>query len=336
MQIMRSNQIRWLSVLIVTGGLLLILPLHLLACFIAGFLVFELINALTPYFQKIISGERARWVVVAIIATLVISCLTLAIAGIADFLMEDMRNPVAFNAMVSRLLTDAQSRLSPVLLHYLPANIEELQRSFLQWLREHIVMIQAVGKNAAHVFLTMIIGMILGAIISLQQPRKGELHAPLKKELLQRMHLLGEAFRNVVFAQFQISLINTVLSGIFLFGILPLFGIHLPLAKTLVVVTFVCGLLPVIGNLISNTLIFIVGLSLSLWVGALVLAYLIIIHKVEYFLNARIVGSRIKAKSWEVLLAMLIFEAAFGIAGVVAAPIYYAYLKSELKEAGLI
>ncbi|AEX52489.1 putative membrane protein [Rahnella aquatilis CIP 78.65 = ATCC 33071] len=336
MQIMRSNQIRWLSVLIVTGGLLLILPLHLLACFIAGFLVFELINALTPYFQKIISGERARWVVVAIIATLVISCLTLAIAGIANFLMEDMRNPVAFNAMVSRLLTDAQSRLSPVLLHYLPANIEELQRSFLQWLREHIVMIQAVGKNAAHVFLTMIIGMILGAIISLQQPRKGELHAPLKKELLQRMHLLGEAFRNVVFAQFQISLINTVLSGIFLFGILPLFGIHLPLAKTLVVVTFVCGLLPVIGNLISNTLIFIVGLSLSLWVGALVLAYLIIIHKVEYFLNARIVGSRIKAKSWEVLLAMLIFEAAFGIAGVVAAPIYYAYLKSELKEAGLI
>ncbi|MBU9849606.1 MULTISPECIES: AI-2E family transporter [Rahnella] len=336
MQIMRSNQIRWLSVLIVMGGLLLILPLHLLACFIAGFLVFELINALTPYFQKIISGERARWVVVAIIATLVISCLTLAIAGIADFLMEDMRNPVAFNAMVSHLLTDAQSRLSPVLLHYLPANIEELQRSFLQWLREHIVMIQAVGKNAAHVFLTMIIGMILGAIISLQQPRKGELHAPLKKELLQRMHLLGEAFRNVVFAQFQISLINTVLSGIFLFGILPLFGIHLPLAKTLVVVTFVCGLLPVIGNLISNTLIFIVGLSLSLWVGALVLAYLIIIHKVEYFLNARIVGSRIKAKSWEVLLAMLIFEAAFGIPGVVAAPIYYAYLKSELKEAGLI
>lgn len=91
-----------------------------------------------------------------------------------------------------------------------------------------------------------------------------------------------------------------------------------------------------IGNLISNTLIFIVGLSLSLWVGALVLAYLIIIHKVEYFLNARIVGSRIKAKSWEVLLAMLVFEAAFGIPGVVAAPIYYAYMKSELKEAGLI
>jgi predicted PurR-regulated permease PerM len=61
-----------------------------------------------------------------------------------------------------------------------------------------------------------------------------------------------------------------------------------------------------------------------------------VIHKVEYFLNARIVGTRINAKSWEVLLAMLIFESAFGLPGVVAAPIYYAYLKSELKQAELI
>ncbi len=30
------------------------------------------------------------------------------------------------------------------------------------------------------------------------------------------------------------------------------------------------------------------------------------------------------------LLAMLVMEAAFGIPGVIAAPIFYAYLKSEL------
>ncbi|PKB88688.1 hypothetical protein A8A01_18375 [Ewingella americana] len=336
MQLMKSHHIRWLSLFIVMGGLLLILPLHLLACFIAGFVVYELVNGLTPHFQKIISGDRARWLVVALISTIVVSALILAIAGIIDFLMDDIKNPVAFNAMVSRLLSDAQGRISPVMLHYLPANIEELQRQFLQWVREHVAMIQTVGKNAAHAFVTMLIGMILGAIISLQRPDKESQDAPLKNELLQRVRLLAKAFRNVVFAQFQISLINTVLSGVFLFGILPLFGIHLPLAKTLVAFTFICGLLPVIGNLISNTVIFIVGLSVSLWVGVGVLAYLIVIHKVEYFLNARIVGTRINAKSWEVLLAMLIFESAFGLPGVVAAPIYYAYLKSELKQAELI
>ncbi|MDR3433239.1 MAG: AI-2E family transporter [Rouxiella aceris] len=336
MQIMRPQHIRWLSLLIVMGGLLVILPLQLLGCFLAGFIVYELVNGLTPYFQKIISGERARWLVVVLISTLVVSALILAVMGIVSFLLHDMRNPAVFNEKVSGLLSDAQSRLSPVMLHYLPANLEELQREFVQWLREHVVMLQTVGKNAAHTFVTMLVGMILGAIISLQRPGGEDPQAPLKNDLLQRMRFLSKAFRNVVFAQFQISLINTFLSCVFLFGILPMFGVHLPLSKTLVVFTFVCGLLPVIGNLISNTVIFIVGLSLSLWVGVLVLIYLIIIHKVEYFLNARIVGTRINAKSWEVLLAMLIFESAFGLPGVVAAPIYYAYLKSELKAAELI
>lgn len=33
---------------------------------------------------------------------------------------------------------------------------------------------------------------------------------------------------------------------------------------------------------------------------------------------------------------MLVIEAAFGIAGLVAAPIYYTYLKEELRAKGLI
>jgi len=48
------------------------------------------------------------------------------------------------------------------------------------------------------------------------------------------------------------------------------------------------------------------------------------------------VGTQIRARAWELLNAMLTMEGAFGIAGVVAAPIYYAYLKDELKTRGLI
>jgi len=33
---------------------------------------------------------------------------------------------------------------------------------------------------------------------------------------------------------------------------------------------------------------------------------------------------------------MLVFEAAFGVAGLVAAPVYYAYLKSEMKAQGWV
>ena len=62
----------------------------------------------------------------------------------------------------------------------------------------------------------------------------------------------------------------------------------------------------------------------------------IVIHKLEYFVNARIVGSRIHARAWELLIAMLVMEAAFGISGLIAAPIYYAYIKNELGDRALV
>jgi len=94
--------------------------------------------------------------------------------------------------------------------------------------------------------------------------------------------------------------------------------------------------LPVVGNLISNTVIVIVSLGYSIHVAIASLVFLVVIHKLEYFLNAKIIGSRIQSRAWELLIAMLAMEAAFGLAGVVAAPIYYAYVKAELAERGLV
>jgi predicted PurR-regulated permease PerM len=140
----------------------------------------------------------------------------------------------------------------------------------------------------------------------------------------------------VVFAQVRIAAINAFFTGIYLAVVLPLLGVHLPLVKTMIAITFVVGLIPVVGNLISNTIIVIVSLSQSLSVAIGSLAYLVVIHKFEYFLNARIVGDQIRAHAWELLIAMVMMEAAFGLAGIVAAPIYYAYVKCELRNRDLV
>ena len=58
------------------------------------------------------------------------------------------------------------------------------------------------------------------------------------------------------------------------------------------------------------------------------------IHKLEYLLNAHIVGGSIGTKAFELLAMMLLFEAIFGLAGLVMAPIVYAYAKAELRAAG--
>ncbi len=113
-------------------------------------------------------------------------------------------------------------------------------------------------------------------------------------------------------------------------------GIQLPLVKTMIAITFVVGLIPVLGNLISNTVIVVVSLSHSVGVAIGSLLYLVIIHKLEYFFNARIIGGQIRAFAWELLIAMIIMESIFGLVGVIAAPIYYAYLKAELRERDLV
>jgi predicted PurR-regulated permease PerM len=159
---------------------------------------------------------------------------------------------------------------------------------------------------------------------------------PLAAALHKRVVNLHQAFKQIVFAQVQISAINAILTGIFLMIILPIAGIHLPFIKTLILLTFVAGLLPVIGNLISNTAIVVISLSHSISTAGLSLIFLVTVHKLEYFLNAKIVGTKINARAWELLSAMLLMESLFGVAGVIAAPVFYAYVKSELTQAELV
>jgi predicted PurR-regulated permease PerM len=178
-----------------------------------------------------------------------------------------------------------------------------------------------------------LIGIVIGALASFEMRRPS---APLSSAISERVGRLALAFEKVVFAQVRISAINTAFTGIYLLLVLPLFGVHLYLAKTLVVITFLVGLIPVLGNLVSNTAIVIIALGTSPPAALASLAFLIVIHKLEYFLNAKIVGKHIHAAAWEILIAMLCFEAAFGIPGVILAPIVYAYAKQELADRGLI
>jgi predicted PurR-regulated permease PerM len=234
------------------------------------------------------------------------------------------------------LIDKAREHLPQSWVESLPATVEELRVAVLDQLSKHAAALQAAGRESLRAIAHVLVGLVLGAIISLTQVRPVSGTQPLAAELALRCRRLSQAFRNIVFAQVRISLLNTAFTALFLLGVLPLFGVHLPFSKTLVVATFVAGLLPVIGNLISNTMITIAGLSVSLQVAVVALAYLVVIHKLEYFLNARIVGERIRASAWELLVAMILLEAIFGIVGLIAAPIYYAYLKSELKAAELI
>ncbi len=324
------------SYLLAAVALLLILQLHLLPVLLSGLLVYALVNALAPSLQRHLPGARAHWLLVALLAAIVVGLLSLAIVGSIAFLGSEHGNPAQLFERLAPVVERARAQLPALVVDHLPDNSEQIRSAVMEWLREHAGQLQLAGKNAARVIVHLLIGMVLGAMLALQSALARKPGGPLTAALTARCIRLATAFRDIVFAQVKISALNTLFTAIFLLIVLPLFGVNLPLAKTLVLATFVCGLLPVIGNLISNTLIFVIGLSVSLWVAIAALTFLVLIHKLEYFLNARIIGGQIRARAWQLLIAMLVMEAAFGIAGVIAAPIYFAYLKRELEAADLV
>jgi predicted PurR-regulated permease PerM len=84
--------------------------------------------------------------------------------------------------------------------------------------------------------------------------------------------------------------------------------------------------------LISNTAITLVALTISPWLAVAALLFLIGVHKLEYFINAKIMGHKLRVRTYELLAVMLIMESIFGIGGLVAAPVYYAWLTRELRD----
>lgn len=155
---------------------------------------------------------------------------------------------------------------------------------------------------------------------------RNNLYSVFCGELSVRFRDFYESFATVMGAQITISLINTVLTAIFVLAV------QLPDAPLLIALTFLCGLLPIVGNLVSNTIIVCVAFTVSLKIALIALIFLIAIHKLEYFLNSKIIGDRIRNPIWLTLLALIIGERLMGIPGMVLAPVILNYLRVEMSK----
>ncbi|CAJ94901.1 putative PurR-regulated permease PerM [Cupriavidus necator] len=311
-----------------------VLHANLVAALLSGLLLYSLVDVLAPRLQRL--HQRHDALAVAILSALILLGLTLAGWLLVRFVSGEGNTLDGLLNHVADIIDRSRGQMPPWLSDALPKGVDELANTLIETLREHAAMAQKLGAEVLRTLVHILIGLVIGAMVALYRAVVRPNRRPLAAALVARARTLQQAFSQFIFAQIQISTINTVLTAIYLLLMLPLFGVHLPLTKTLVVITFVAGLLPVLGNLISNTAIVVASLSVSLPIAVASLVFLVVIHKLEYFLNARIIGARIQAAAWELLMVMLLMETLFGIPGVIAGPIFYAYLKRELAGAGLI
>ncbi|MDM0043648.1 AI-2E family transporter [Variovorax dokdonensis] len=329
------------------AGLLLVLHVHLLVALLAvcvGFLSvrwftrWTLAGAHRIGLRRQLPPQRMRSLMQTVGATLValapVAILTGTLSQSRELLLDAPAQYRELLDYTARTVLELRLKLPPEIAIYLPAGSDDLQLVVAKYLREQAGALALAGRAWLNALLFGYVGLIVGALAANSRRPAGS--GPLTQAMRERITLFGEAFRQIVAAQFWIAAFNCALTAVFLLFVLPQWDIHLPYTPALITLTFVAGLVPIVGNLICNGVITVVGLSVSPLTALACLAFLILIHKAEYFINAKVVGSRTQMAVWELLAAMFAAEAIFGPAGLVAAPLFYAYLKKELQAARLV
>ena len=322
------------SLVLAAVALLLVLLFHLVPALFAGFLAHMLLVGMA---RRLRGGRVSHGLARALAAALLGLLAAGIVVGAALLLHDFVRGKIGdlpgllgkVGETTKKLLASLEGLGIP-----LPAPGGEDEGAKGGLVAGHSAELRHAGLIGLRGLAHALVGAVLGVLVFFRASVK--IDSPLGGALLERISRFDAAFRSVAKAQLEISAVNTVLTALYLLVGLPLFGVHVPLAGTLVALTFVCGLLPVVGNLVSNTFVVLLSLGVSPWVGVASVVFLLVVHKLEYFLNAKIVGARIGAAIWETLTAMIVLDAVFGVSGLILAPVVYAWLKAELVERGLV
>jgi predicted PurR-regulated permease PerM len=313
---------------LMAAGLVFALSFKLVPALVAGLFVYSLIHAMAAQMSgTLLSHKGAKIVAVSLIVLVIVGLAAGATLLLIGFVKGQLGQFPELLEKIAAIIERARERMGEA--SWLPESKDALARG----LKSHSQDLQQLGSEVGRVLVNALLGIVIGALAAFETRRA---EGPLALALLERLRKLEWAFERVVFAQVKISAVNTATTAVFLLVALPLFDVKLPMRTTLVVFTFIVGLIPIVGNLLSNTAIVIIALDVSLPAAIASLVFLVVIHKLQYFVNARIVGVQIRASAWEILAALLCFEVAFGIPGLIMAPIVYAYLKAELTDGGLI
>jgi len=328
--------------LLIAAMLVFVMLEHVVSALVGGLVLYLVLDRVALSLSRRFPSA-ARGIAVMVVTVVGVTVIGGGSALAITFLRHHADRLPAMMTKMAEILQSTRTWLGGWGENIIPevlTDAENFKVRIVAWLKENAAMLKVAGGTFGHGAVHMLMGMLLAVLVFFRHVRQ-EHEQPhhrgaLGTALTEKVARFATAFKRIASAQIKISAMNTTLTAVYLFAILPLFGHRLPFSTTIVLVTFICGLIPVLGNLISNTVIVILSLGISVGVAIASLVFLVLIHKLEYLINSRIVGGETDSQAWEILLAILIGETAFGVAGVVMAPIIYTFVKGELREYGLL
>lgn len=314
------------------GLLFLALTLHVMPAVLVGLLAFVLCRALLTAVRLRLPTcafpERAVSLVVGVGSVTVLSLLGFGLAkalngeNVSDLLMT-----------LAHTLEQSKKYLPADISTHIPDSVLDIKQVVADIAKKHAVSVASFGSHTAHTAVLLLVGWLVGCLAACRSaPALNDGHPVFYQTWRTIWSRFAQAFEAVASAQVKVAAFNASCMAAFLFVLSPLIGWDIPYAKTLVLATFVLGMIPVVGNLLSNTLTCVLALTVSVPAACAALLFLVVIHKAEYLILSKALGAETGTQIWELLIVLFAGQILFGMVGMVTAPILYTFIRGELRH----
>jgi predicted PurR-regulated permease PerM len=192
------------------------------------------------------------------------------------------------------------------------------------------------ASEAGHILVYTTIGCILAVVFLLEHEHLQEFKAKMNPA-----SLFGTVVRwtghvcDAVVVTVQLQLIVAACNTLLTLPVLLLLGIpHIP---SLMVLIFVSGLVPVIGNIVAGVVLSLLAYQAKGWLGVgLLVALTAILHKIEsYYLNPHLTAKHVKLPGFVLIVSLIAWEHLLGFVGLfVSFPLLFvaARIRAEFRE----
>ncbi|HSQ63226.1 MAG TPA: AI-2E family transporter [Polyangiaceae bacterium] len=228
-----------------------------------------------------------------------------------------------------------------------PRQVADLeQQPLVQRLREHVPDTNRLIERArdysesalhfvsavGHIATAALIALILAVLYTLEEEELREFGKRIDPKTLtgtalRWLRYLADAIRITVQLQVVVAAVNAVTT----LPVLLLLGVrHVP---ALMILVFVSGLVPIVGNIVSGAVLALLAWHVKGWLGVGVfVALTFLLHKIEaYYLNPRLTARHVKLPSFLIVASLVAWEQLLGFAGLfVSFP--FLFVASKIRQ----
>jgi predicted PurR-regulated permease PerM len=268
-----------------------------------------------------------KWALLGVVAFYVFAFGVAAMAGVGSAL----RSVKLMHATLPERMAAARESPLYLRLHDQLGDTEKI----LEGAKHYASSALHYASEIGHILVFTTVGFILAVVFLLVQDHLREFRA--KMDPASTHGTLVRWFGHVcdaVIVTIQLQLVVAACNTLFTLPVLLALGIpHVP---SLMVLIFVSGLVPVIGNLVSGAVLSLLAYQAKGWLGVgLLVALTAILHKIEsYYLNPHLTAKHVRLPGFVLIVSLIAWEHLLGFVGLfVSFPLLFvaARIRAEFR-----